>query len=57
MSEPLTHRRALLENRVLPNLQEPIRYSGELTAPLPVLICSVKAQGLEGIVAKRRHGV
>ena len=57
MPEPLTHRRALLQKRVLPKLQEPIRYSGELMAPLPVLISSVKAQGLEGIVAKRRHGV
>jgi DNA ligase D-like protein (predicted ligase) len=56
MREPLTVRRALLEERILPKLQEPIRYSAELTAALPVLLASVKAQGLEGLVAKRRKG-
>lgn len=54
MSEPLERRRALLEARVLPTLAEPCRYAGPLDAPLPVLIESVKAQGLEGLVAKRR---
>jgi type I restriction enzyme R subunit len=32
---------------------EPIRYSPQLTASLSDLIQSVKAQGLEGLVAKR----
>jgi bifunctional non-homologous end joining protein LigD len=54
MAEPLERRRALLEARVLPRLGEPCRYAGPLQAPLPVLIESVKAQGLEGLVAKRR---
>jgi bifunctional non-homologous end joining protein LigD len=54
MAEPLERRRALLEARVLPRLEEPCRYSGPLEAPLPVLIELVKAQGLEGLVAKRR---
>jgi len=52
--EPLDARRALLESRVLPVLSDPIRYSPELPARLPDLIQSVKAQQLEGLVAKRR---
>ncbi|GAC1434233.1 MAG: hypothetical protein NVS1B11_17710 [Terriglobales bacterium] len=54
MREPLEVRRELLEKRVLPKLDDPIRYSVELKAALPDLIDSVKAQGLEGLVAKRR---
>jgi bifunctional non-homologous end joining protein LigD len=54
MREPLDARRALLEEHVLPKLDEPIRYSQELRASLPDLIQAVKAQGLEGLVAKNR---
>ena len=54
MSEPLAKRRDLLEKRVLPKLSEPVRYSPELKASLKNLIRCVKAQGLEGLVAKRR---
>jgi bifunctional non-homologous end joining protein LigD len=39
---------------VLPKLAEPVRYSPILDATLKALIQSVKAQGLEGLVAKRR---
>src|SRR6202043_3781781 len=39
---------------VLPRLAEPVRYSPVLEAKLEDLIRSVKAQGLEGLVAKRR---
>lgn len=53
MSEPLSVRRELLRQRVLPKLGEPIRHSPELDAGLPHLIDSVRAQGLEGLVAKR----
>jgi DNA ligase D-like protein (predicted ligase) len=53
-NEPLTARRALLQSRVLTRLDEPIRESSELDASLPELIQSVKAHGLEGLVAKRR---
>src|SRR5690606_27846273 len=42
------------EKKVLPPLAEPVRYAEPLDAPLPVLIASVKAHGLEGLVAKRR---
>ena len=52
-SEPLEKRQQLLEKMVLPKLREPVRYAGTLDAPLPDLIASVKAQGLEGLVAKR----
>ena len=55
MCEPLESRRALLEQKVLPKLSEPVRYATTLDAALPVLVHSVKAQGFEGLVAKRRN--
>jgi DNA ligase D-like protein (predicted ligase) len=54
MSRPLSARREILERRILPKLGEPIRYSPELKASLADLVASVRAQGLEGLVAKRR---
>jgi bifunctional non-homologous end joining protein LigD len=54
MSETLETRRGLLEKLVLPKLSEPIRYSPVLKASLDDLIESVKGQGFEGLVAKRR---
>ena len=53
MREPLQARREMLERKVLPRLAEPVRYAAPLAASLPVLIESVKVQGLEGLVAKR----
>jgi DNA ligase D-like protein (predicted ligase) len=55
MNESLGARRSLLLDGVLANLGEPIRESPELDATLPDLISSVKAHGLEGLVAKRRN--
>lgn len=55
MGEPLVKRRELLEEHVLPKLAEPIRYSPVLESKLEDLIRSVKQQGLEGLVAKRRN--
>jgi bifunctional non-homologous end joining protein LigD len=55
--EPLDTRRDLLEKKILPRLPDPVRYSAPLDAELPVLIASVKAHGLEGLVAKRRTSV
>ena len=52
--EPLEKRLALLAKKVLPKLANPVRATVVLDAKLPVLIKSVKAQGLEGLVAKRR---
>ena len=54
MSEPLIKRRELIEEHALPNLADPIRYSPVLDGTLKQLVQSVKAQGLEGLVAKRR---
>ena len=54
MGEPLTKRRELLEEHVFPEMVEPIRYSPVLDGNLRDLIQSVKAQRLEGLVAKRR---
>jgi DNA ligase D-like protein (predicted ligase) len=48
-------RRALLEERILPALAEPVRYAGDLDARLSDLIHAVQAQGFEGLVAKRRN--
>jgi DNA ligase D-like protein (predicted ligase) len=53
MGEPLSKRRELLEMHIFPKLSEPIRYSPILDASLSDLVHSVKAQGLEGLVAKR----
>jgi len=53
MSEPLDKRRMMLEKKVLPKLKEPVRYSQNLDARLDDLISSVKATGLEGLVAKK----
>lgn len=52
--ETLESRRALLERKVLPKLSEPIRYSPELPGSVADLVQSVKAQRLEGLIAKRR---
>ena len=54
-AEPLDARQTLLERRIVPKLADPARYMGELEAPLRDLIHSVKAHGLEGLVAKRRN--
>lgn len=51
-SEPLMKRRDLLRRSILPRLKDPIRECPELNASLPEVIQAVRAQGLEGIVAK-----
>src|SRR5436305_1365771 len=55
--EALERRRELLKTKVLSKLHEPIRYSPDLDATVPDLIRSVREQGLEGLVAKRRTSV
>jgi ATP-dependent DNA ligase len=54
MREPLSCWWELLEQKILPDLIEPVKYSAELDSDLPDLIQSVKKLGLEGLVAKRR---
>ena len=53
MSEPLARRREILRHEVLAQLGEPIRESPVLGASLRDLMTAVRAQGLEGLVAKR----
>jgi bifunctional non-homologous end joining protein LigD len=55
--ESLTARLALLEIRVLPKLSVSIRPCVELESDLTNLVRSVRKQGLEGLVAKRRDSV
>jgi ATP-dependent DNA ligase len=42
------------DDRVVSQLDEPIRFLTELEARLPAIIKSVKAHGFEGLVAKNR---
>ena len=51
-SESLAERRDLLRNQVLPRMKDPIRECPELNASLSDVIAAVRAQGLEGVVAK-----
>jgi len=53
--EPLSTRRHVLEHKVLPRLREPVRCSPVLEASLSDLIQTIRAQGLEGLVAKRAN--
>ena len=55
MDQPLTERRLVLERDILPRLSDPIRESPVLDAGLADLLRAVKAQGLEGLVAKRKN--
>ena len=54
MHEPLSLWRERLQREIMPNLRHPVRESAILDASLPDLITAVKAQDLEGLVAKRR---
>ena len=56
MRETLQKRRELLETKVLPKLTEPSGTRRRLSRPAE-LVQSVKAQGFEGLVAKRRDSV
>lgn len=52
MREALGMRRDLLRSRILPKMQLPIREVPELDGTLSDVIAAVRAQGLEGVVAK-----
>jgi DNA ligase D-like protein (predicted ligase) len=54
MREPLDARADLLRRRIAPAFEEPVLHTDALDAGLRDLVHSVKAQGLEGLVAKRR---
>jgi bifunctional non-homologous end joining protein LigD len=53
ISEPLSVRREIVQTELMPLLSAPVLYMPPLEESLPVLIQSVKAQGLEGLTAKR----
>jgi DNA ligase D-like protein (predicted ligase) len=57
MGEPLATRRELLTREVLPLLGDPVREAPRFDAALADLIAAVRAQGLEGLVAKRLDSV
>jgi ATP-dependent DNA ligase len=57
MQQDLTTRRELLYEHVLSELADPIRLSPELEGSMRDLVQSVKAQKLEGLIAKRRNSI
>jgi ATP-dependent DNA ligase len=57
MGEPLATRRELLTREVLPLLADPVREAPRFDARLADLVAAVRAQGLEGLVAKRLDSV
>jgi ATP-dependent DNA ligase len=54
LERPLSGRRDLLRSRVMTRLARPIRFSETLHGAAEKVISAVRAQGLEGIIAKRR---
>jgi ATP-dependent DNA ligase len=52
MAERLAKRRDLLRSRILPKLEPPVRECAQFNATLSDVIDAVRAQGLEGVVAK-----
>jgi ATP-dependent DNA ligase len=57
MRETLATRRELLSRDVLPLLADPVREAPRFDASLADLIAAVRAQGLEGLVAKRLDSI
>lgn len=57
MGEPLRKHRELLQRYILPKLKEPIRECPQLNAGLPEVVAAVRAQGLEGMVAKAMNSL
>jgi bifunctional non-homologous end joining protein LigD len=52
MDETLRERRTLLETKVLPHLNEPVRYSVHLAAPMKALVAEITKHGFEGVWSK-----
>ena len=57
MDQSLAARRELLSTAILPSLRDPIREAPRFDVKLSDLVNAVRAQGLEGIVAKRLDSV
>jgi DNA ligase D-like protein (predicted ligase) len=51
---PLDQRRALLLNKVVAKLSDPVRFSQTIDSPPLQLLEAIREQGLEGAIAKRR---
>jgi len=54
LNQPLDERKAILEQQIVPKLQEPLRYMEPIEGRMEDIIRAVKEHGLEGLVAKRR---
>jgi hypothetical protein len=57
MPEPLSVRRELLQEHVLPRLTAPIQHWPDLNASLSDVIDAVRTQGLEGVIAKNLNSI
>ncbi len=57
MSQPLSARQELLREQVLPRLSSPIRHCPVLNGSLCNVIEAVRAQSLEGVIAKRLNSI
>jgi DNA ligase D-like protein (predicted ligase) len=55
--QPLEERRKVLRTKILPRMSESVLFSETLEATGPEVIEAVKAQGLEGVIAKRRDSL
>lgn len=53
LNKPLDERKAILEEQIVPKLQEPLRYMEPIEGRMEDIIRTVKEHGLEGLVAKR----
>jgi DNA ligase D-like protein (predicted ligase) len=53
----LDERRDLLRKKLMPRLAEPIRYSETVESPVDELLDAVRAEGLEGVIAKQRDSL
>ena len=57
MPEPLSVRRELLQEHVLPRLTAPIQHWPDLNGSLSDVIDAVRTQGLEGVIAKNLNSI
>jgi bifunctional non-homologous end joining protein LigD len=56
-NEPLEERRKVLRTKVMPGLPDSVLFSESLEATASEVTEAVKAQGLEGVIAKRRDSL
>ncbi len=54
---PLEYRRELLRTKVIPRMPEEIRLSETFDTTAAEIVAAVEAQGLEGVIAKRRDSL